>query len=263
MDINGNLSQISAEMMLNYFYPELAEKWVAHHAGAFYRNYSLDAPLVDAEAAEVVLARDGYMRMLPQGMLFDENELKDKRYFKTRFKQMEHRRRVFREAFLPFDTFAFRQRLAIERATSKLLEQKLSFVLRTYFGFNLEAEQNPYVREMAALLPFIREWRADFSRLAKLLGEVMHCTTKLLITRYDTDDNTRRWLPAVEFQLLVPGLSAAAYRKLYDDTRPLERFLIEWFIPCEVHFRLSIKHHAFPQEVDGTLTLDYNTELNK
>lgn len=263
MDINGNLSQISAEMMLNYFYPELEEKWVARHAGTFLRNYSVDATLVDEEQTEVVLARDGYLRMLPEGLLFDENELKGKKNFDTRYKQLERRRRVFREAFLPFDTFAFRQRLAIERATSQLLEQKLSYVLRTYFGFNLDAEQNPYVREMAGLLPFIREWRADFSRLAKLLGEMVHCKTKLLITRYDTDDNSRRWLPAVEFQLQLPGLSAAEYRQLYDDIRPLEQFLIEWFIPCEVHCRLSIKHHGQPQTVDGTLMLDYNTELNK
>ena len=263
MNIDTNLSEISAEMLLNYFYPELSEKWVAHHASTFYRNYSRDAMLVDEEHKEVVLARDGYLRMLPEGLLFSEDELKGKNSIDAQYKKLQRKLHVFREAFLPFDTFAFRQRLQIERNTSQLLEKKLEYVLSTYFGFDLQAEQNPYVREIAVLLPFIREWRADFSRLAKLLGEMMNCTTKLLLNRYDTDDNSRRWIPAVEFQLLIPNLTAGEYRRLYEDTRPLELFIKEWFIPFEVRCRLSIKHHGCPQTVGDSLTLDYNTELNK
>ncbi len=260
MKINYNLSEISAEMLLNYLYPELEKKWVAYHDGTFYRNYSRDAMLVDEEQKNVMLARDGFLRLLPEGLLFTEDELRGKD-FKGSYERMALKRRLFNAAFLPLDTFNFRQRLHIERNISMTLDKKLSFILKEYFGFDISAETNRYVREMARLLPFINEWRADFSRLAKLLGELFHCKTRLIISRYSDDDNTRNWLPGVQFQLLKPDLSVEEFRDLYAETRPLENFLKEWFIPAEVHFQLTIKHHLKEDEKHKSIILDYNTDL--
>ncbi len=260
MDLNNNLSEISAEMLLTYLYPELEKKWVAYHDGTFYRNYSRDAMLVDEEQTNVMLARDGFLRLLPEGMLFTEDELKGKD-FKGSYERMMMKRRLFNAAFLPLDTFNFRQRLKIERQVSKTLDKKLYFILKEYFGFDMEAEQNKYVREVARLLPFIREWRADFSRLAKLLGELFHCKTRLIINRYSDDDNTRCWLPGVQFQLLIPNLTADEFQTLYTDTRPLEKFLMEWFMPAEVHFQLTIKHHVRNDENHKNYLLGYNIDL--
>ncbi len=261
MEINNNLSQISAEMLLNYFYPELEKQWTAHHEGTFYRNYSQDVLELDEEERDVILARDGFIKMLPEGLLFDEKELKGKD-FSGMYKQQEQRRRTFLAAFLPLDTFNFRQRLHLERNISKTLDMKLDYVLKTYFGFDFQAEQNPYVKEMASILPFIREWRADFKRIARLLGEIFHCKTRFLTSRYSDDDNSHCWIPGVEYQLLKPSLTAEEFRKLYEDTRPLEKFLIEWLMPAEVHCRLSIKDHRKVKEPGTPLLLDYNTELN-
>ncbi len=260
MKINNNLSEISAEMLLNYFYPELEEKWVAYHDGTFYRNYSSDALDVDAEEKYVMLARDGFLRMLPEGLIFSEDELKGKD-FKGNYQKQEMKRRLFNAAFLPLDTFNFRQRLHIERMFSKTLDDKLAFILKEYFGFDIHAEQNKYVREVAHLLPYIREWRADFSRLAKLMGELFHCKTRMIVNRYSEDDNTRNWLPGVQFQLLIPNLTPEEFRELYAETRPLEKFLSEWFMPAEVHFQLTIKHHLKEGEKVETFILDYNVDM--
>ena len=110
MDLNQQIPEISAEMLLNFLYPELEEKWIAHHDGAFYRNYSRDVLSVEPEEEQVSLSRDGLLRLLPQGLLSPEGELRtgdpDERH-----DEIQQRLKVLSEAFLPFDSFAFRRRL--------------------------------------------------------------------------------------------------------------------------------------------------------
>jgi len=260
MRVTNDISQISAEMLLNYLYPELQDKWIARHAGTFYRNYNNDHLTVSEQYNTVELARDGFLKLLPEGMLSDENELKGKDFL-GKYNRLQQRRRLFLEAFLPFDTFAFRQRLHIERKVSELLDIKLDYVLRHIFGYDLTAETNPYVREIAVLLPYVSKMRADFSSIAKLLGNLFGCKTKLKIGRYSHIDSTRYWIPRVEYQLLIPHLSAADFQQLQTDIQPLQQFLAEWLMPAEVHCTITIKHHLQPQEAGNGLLLDYNTEL--
>lgn len=260
MKVSHDISQISAEMLLNYLFPELREKWVARYAGTFYRNYNHDHLSIYEDTAEVVLARDGFLKLLPESLLSDENELKGGN-FSEKYQKLEQRKRLFKEAFLPFDTFAFKQKLRIEQQTSELLEEKLTYLLKTCFNYDITAEQNPYIREMAVLLPYVSKLRADFSSISKLLGTLIGCKTKLLIGRYSHADSTRYWIPNVEFQLLIPDMTAEEYRKLKDDIMPLQQFIAEWFIPAEVRCEISIKHHGQPQVTGKHLVLDYNTEL--
>ncbi len=261
MTVSNDLSQINAEMLLNYLYPEMEEHWVARHAGTFYRNYNRDHMSVYNNTNEVVLARDGFLQLLPEGLVSSENELKGKNVIE-KYKKLETRKKIFKEAFLPFDAFSFRTKLVIERYGSELLEDKLNWLLKTYFNYDLEAEQNPYIREFAVLLPFVSKMRADFSALAKLLGTVIHCRTKLKIGRYSDVDSTRYWIPCIEYQLLIPGLTAEGYQRLRDDILPLQAFLIEWFIPAEVRCTITIKQHYQPLTTDGQMVLDYNTEID-
>ena len=151
MKINSNLSQIRAEVLLSHLYPEMEERWKVHHEGAFFRNYNGDSMSIDETTGEVRLSRDGFMRLLPQGVLTDDEELKGEDAAE-KFKKLEHRLRVLHEAFLPFDTYAFQKKLAIERQVSRLLDDKLSYVLSQYFGFDLPGEKNPLVRQAAVLL---------------------------------------------------------------------------------------------------------------
>ena len=68
--LDNNLSEISAEMLLNYLYPDLADRWIVQAEGTFYRNYNRDVLTYDEENAEIQVARDGFQKLLPQGMLF-------------------------------------------------------------------------------------------------------------------------------------------------------------------------------------------------
>ena len=260
MKIYNDLSQISAEMLLNYLYPELGDQWTARFAGTFYRNYTNDSLSVYEETKEVVLARDGFLKLLPESLIFDEDELKGGG-FSDKYQKLEARQKLFREAFLPLDTIAFRQKLQLEREASALLEMKLGYVLKTIFGFDLAAEQNPYVREVAGLLPFVSKLRADFDSIARLLETLLDCRVEMSTGRYSHEDSTRYWVPSLRYELFIPGLSAEEYRKLYADITPLAAFIKEWFIPAEVHCKICIKEHWLDQRVNTRLTLDYNTAV--
>ena len=254
------IPEIGAEMLLNYLYPELEDRWIAHHDGAFYRNYNRDVMELSPEENTVWLSRDGFLDLLPQGLLSREDFLKTGD-IQEKHKELERQRRILSEAFLPFDTLAFRRRLKLERSVSELLEGKLSYVLKTYFGFHLDQEENPYVREFAVLLPYVRQWRGDFGLLKNLLSAVFHCGVALKEGRYSETDSTREWLPVVRYELLVPGLSAPQFQALHAQVKPLEAFLSEWFIPMEVRLELVLKEHPASSPLNARLTLDYNTEL--
>ena len=61
----NNIAEASAEMLLNYLYPEVERKWIAHGEGSFYRNYTNDLLDFDDETMDAWLARDTFLRLLP------------------------------------------------------------------------------------------------------------------------------------------------------------------------------------------------------
>lgn len=262
MKASYDISQISAEMLLNYLYPELGEKWVAQYAGTFYRNYNNDHLSVYEETAEVVLARDGFLKLLPEALLSDENDLKGGN-FSEKYEKLEQKKKIFQEAFMPFNTFSFRQKIRMEKKLSELLGIKLDYLLKTYFHYDLAAETNPYVKEIAVLLPYVSKLRADFGTIAKLLGHMFGCKIQMKMGRYSHVDSTRYWIPKVEYQMLIPDLSSEEYCKLKADIEPLRQFIAEWMMPAEVRCEITIKHHQQPQTVGEGMILDYNTEFTE
>ena len=143
------------------------------------------------------------------------------------------------------------------------MDQKLTFLLKSYFGFDINKESNALVKEAAILLPFVSRWRGDLGFVANLLGALMNCEVEMTKGRYSHQDTTRNWLPVVRYKLLIPGLTAEEFKKIKVDLVPLGDFLKEWFVPFEVRCEIDVKEHSQPQNPDGRLTLNYNTELNQ
>lgn len=247
-------------MLLDYLYPELEEKWIVRYDGTFYRNYSHDAMEISPEESTVWLSRDGLLDLLPQGLLSMEDDLKtgDKQ---EKHRQLDLQRRVLSEAFLPFDSVSFRRLLKVEKKVSELLSDKLAYVLKTFFGFDIEAEENPYVKEFAILLPYVRHWRGDMEMLRRLLSSVFDCEVVRRDGRYSEEDSTRAWIPSVRFELRIPNLTAEEFKALQKDVLPLRVFLSEWFIPAEVRLEILVKHHSASPVLNENMILDYNTEL--
>ena len=242
----NNISEISAELLLTYLYPELTGKWMPHHAGTFYRNYNSDVMALYPDEPTVVLSRDGFLKLLPSGLFDGEDK-----------QQMK----VLQDAFLPLDAYWFNTKLQLEIRVSQLLQSKLSFVLREYFQFDLENQTDPLVRKAAVMLPFVRSKRGDFAFVRDMLAALVHCPVEMETGRYSDTDTTVAWIPKIRYKLLIPDLTPEQFRQLYEDLQPLFAFIREWFIPAEIHCELDIKD-ACPHTVGNALVLYYNTQLN-
>lgn len=259
MKVENNISQIRAEVLLNHLYPEFEQQWKARNMGSFYRNYTQDILFLDEDAKEVEMSRDGFLNLLPEGVYNRQDELRGED-MRAKFKELEQRIHMLKEAFMPFDTFWFKRSLFVERQVSELLEDKLDYVLRTFFDFDLGKEEDVLVREVAVMLPFISSRRGDFGFVRQLLETVLNCRVTLETGRFSHTDNTRRWLPMVHYMLLMPGLTAQEYLQKNEELIPLKNFIQEWLMPVEVVFQMQVKEYGVPQQTDTRLVLNYNTE---
>ena len=246
----NNVPEIRAELLLNYLYPEMFSQWISQNEGLFFRNYNSDLLAIDEEKMVAQVARDSFIKLFPQGLLTQET-------------QLELRLRFLRETFKPIDTFRFRESLYVEHQISSLLQDKLSYILKTYFGVDLEKIENPYVREAAILLPYVNRRRGDFGFIANLLRTLVKCEVNMTTGRYSHSDTTRSWLPMVRYDLVIPGLTPEQYQEKDKEIQPLRDFLCEWMIPFEVWCEIVIKEYDVPLQTDTRLTLGYNTEVGK
>ena len=258
--ISQNLSEVNAEMLLHYLYPEMDNKWTVEHVGTFYRNYNRDLITYDEESGEVQVARDGFTKLLPTGMLFAENSLKDKEQ-KANISKLKDRQLLLREMFQPIDNVSFKRRMSIEGEVAELLDSKLQYVMTTYFRYDPKAEKNEYIRQVAGMLPLVRNIRGDYMTIRNILAALFECEVTCTIGRYSDTDQTRSWIPQVAYELEIEGLNQESYVKLGDDLEQLRQFMQEWFFPFDVQCIMAIKwHHQDINDTDQWL-LDYNTEL--
>ena len=255
-----NTSEISAEMLLNLLYPELKDKWIVKNKGTFYRNYNPDVLSINEEYHHVDLSRDGFLKLLPQGLLTIDDELKGEN-FTEKYESLAKRQQLLQEAFKPFDSFTFRRRLHIESNISELLNAKIDYLLQKYFHYDRTKEKNPYIKTIAVILPYISKLRANFGLIKDLLKTVIGCDVEIITGRYSEKDNTRYWLPWLRYDLLISNLTNMEYNELHRDILALEQFINEWFMPFDVKCNLRIKQHNHPCKLEENLTLDYNTEL--
>lgn len=256
----SNMSEISAEMLLNFLYPEEVDQWVVKDKGTFYRNYTPDVLSVDKKNHYVALSRDGFVKLLPQGLITIDNELKGDDFY-DKYVALSKRKQLLQEIFKPIDSFTFRRRLYIESKVSQLLNDKATYLLKKFYNFDLQQEMNPYVKTLATLLPYISKLRANYGLVKDLLQILIGCDVEMHTGRYSEKDDTRCWLPWLKYDLLIEDLTNPQYNLLCQDIMELELFVNEWFMPFDVKCSLRIKQHAYPCKVEENLTLDYNTEL--
>ncbi|MEG1659115.1 MAG: hypothetical protein RR304_00870 [Bacteroides sp.] len=255
-----DIKEISAEMMLNYLYPELGNKWIARHKGTFYRNYNKDVVNFDVKNGEVTITRDGFLKLLPQALITLDDELKNKD-LKEKIEAIRRNKCLLDETFLPFDTFAFRNSLRIERQVSDLLNQKIDFILKNYFYYDLSAETDKYVKELAVMLPFVSCLRGNFGFISDVLAALLGYEVSMHTGRYSFNDDTLNWLPMVRYEIMAENLEVNEYKDLNKNIKGLCDFIREWFMPFDMHVEILIKHHKQPFTLGGKLTLDYNTEI--
>ncbi|MEG1543119.1 MAG: hypothetical protein RR382_01150 [Tannerellaceae bacterium] len=260
MNEKTDIKEISAEMLLNYLYPELENSWVAHYKGTFYRNYNEDVIELDTDNSNVTITRDGFVKLLPQGLITLDNELK-KGDLKERAEALRRRKYLLDETFLPFDTFTFRNRLRIERQISDLLNQKIEFILKNYFYYDLSAETDKYVKELAVMLPYVSYLRGNLGFISDVLAGLLGYEVIINKGRYSSTDDTLSWLPQIRYEIIAENLEANEYKDLNKSIECLQAFIRKWLLPFDMHIEFLIKHHGQSFILGDKLTLDYNTEI--
>lgn len=254
-----NIAEIKAEVLLNHLYPELADRWIVKNKGTFYRNYSEDVMQIEEDLCRVALSRDGFLRLLPQGLIATDNELKGKD-FQSNYEKLKTRKSRLEELFRPFDSWKFRKGMREENQIARLLEEKLDILLQDYFHVDRKSEENCYVKEMMVLLPRVRYLRADFGRIGDILAALLGHRVTMTMTRYDWTGRIRDAQPSVQYQVWIPDLQHEAYQAWNEKLEALREFIAEWFIPYDTKCFIEVKCDQ-PKVLDNRLMLNYNTRL--
>lgn len=246
--------EISAEMLLNYLYPERTQEWKVKSMGTFYRNYNSDVMDINVAENRVQLARDGFLRLLPEGVFFNEKSREEESP-----EQRQWRMKLLEKAFMPIDSFAFRHRLQLEHEVDTLLQEKWDLMIHKVFGY---ATTQPAYNEVAGLLPQMRHRKGDLLFVQALLASLCHCPVRLDRShRYSESDSRRRWLPMARFELIAPDLDATSFRNLHDGIAPLIEFIEEWLMPFDIKCDIVVRKKDDAALLGEHLILDYNTQL--
>lgn len=261
MNEKSDWFDISAEFLLNFLHPEKQDEWIAYTKGVFGRNYSSDLLSYSVEDSMVNLSRNGFLELLPPGLFATGNELLGED-FKGKYDELVKKKALFRDLFRPEDTIIFRNRLHLEREASKLLQEKLSYLLKAYFQYDWEAETNPLVKKAAPLLLLVKKRRADFGFIKNLLRSLLHADIEMKVGQYRWGEDEDQAQPEVRYNVLISDLTSERYKELNACLEPLKDFLVEWFIPFDTKCEIAIKQHGTAFHLDQGLVLDYNTETN-
>lgn len=257
MTIQNEIQGLRTEVLLNYLYPELMERWVANYKGTFYRNYSEDTLRIDEEEAWVTLSRDGLINLLPHGLISTEQELKGKD-FKDNYQKLKQRKDRLEEMFRPFDTRRLRRSLKEEKQLAEVLENKLDTFLQEYFHVNRQEEHNKYIKQMMVLLPTVSRKRANFHAICDFLQTMLGHKVTIKTGQYNWSKRKEDAQPLVEYWVWIPGLSNEEYNTIQEQLKELCQFLQEWFMPFDTKCIIELKCGR-PASLGKALTLNYNT----
>lgn len=255
--------EAGAELVLGYFFPDLSQSWNVRCMGTFYRNYSGDSLFVDERSREVELARDGFLKTLPENFYSDKDEFSGKGDLKERHDALVRRENILKEMSIPFDSCSFRQRMCVEKKISALLRDKASIILSEYHGFDVEAVEDPLVRKAALMLPELNGRRGDPEMVKTLLASLLHCRVEMdLSHRYSDGESCRAWVPEVVYLLDVPGLDREGFKRFRDGIAPLEEFIRDRLMPFDLVFTLQLRDGSSVVKKDLVSgILEYNTEI--
>jgi len=123
----------------------------------------------------------------------------------------------------------------------EILSLKVSYILKEFYDFDLEAEQDEYVRKIALLLPFIARIRGIVGFAVKILENLTGHKVRHRYSTYGETDNTRCSTRKVFIDVLINGLTSETYGNEVKKWRPLFDFVIERFIPLDLMCEISIK----------------------
>ena len=158
-----------------------------------------------------------------------------------------------KDYFMPFDSFFFNQSCHYHAMAAQLIDDEAKWLLKLLFDYDIDAEENPYVKQMAPLLLHVTEIRADLDLIAQILAEILDCKIDYQVNHQDE----------VLFVVHKRDLSSAEYYAFVKELKPLFDFVTFWFISMEMDCLYKVKdyHQPFILSTERPLVLDYNTHI--
>lgn len=243
------IKDIKAEFLLNYLYPELRHEWSTVMRGTFYRNYSDDIIRMDLDTNYLELSRDGFLQLLPSGLLSPEDE-------RTSNEKVHRRVELLKEAFAPIDTFRFNASMSIERHVADLLREEQTYMLWEFFDYDSDAETNDYCRQAATLLPYASRLRGDIHFVRNMIEAITSHEVRMKQTAWSDTDNSRYWMPKVRYDVMTDDLTPELYRRETEKLQPLAEMIKDRFMPFDMVVEIGIKGENKNRKV-----LNYNTHI--
>lgn len=249
MERNG----IKAETWLSVTHSSQKE-WVVRTKGIFSRDYAEDLRSCSPEEASVELSRDGLYEILPNRLFFTGEELLgvEAKDFEWTDNVLRNRVERIKTALLPFDSSYFNHSLALEHKLNRTLAGKNELLLQTFTGEDFSEEHNPYIRQMAIMLPQAAHLRGDYRFLCKYIT---------LILGYKTDYKLTE--NRVRFIVNRSNLDRKAFLSYLDEMESFFHFVEEWFVPFELQCDFKVRDFERDDRMEGPnkLLLDYNATL--
>lgn len=196
----------------------------------------------------------GMMHILPEGLLFGENELKDsKQSTEVLFDQHNKKKNELAEFFYQnFDRRLFQTEMRWVKKLSQIEENLNNIVLKDLFGIEFPEDSPQEVRKLALLIPGGQYLKGNVEMLAlvsqNILGKEVNVTVSM---------------NKVLFTIMVDGLNAQQYQEWLTALSPYFNKVAEWFLPYDCICTYEIKAHERHLRLDKKLILNYNTRLWK
>jgi hypothetical protein len=262
------IENVKAELFLAAFLESCADV-VVEPAGVFSRNYDEDLIAVDVNDEHsgkmtVRLSRDSLFHILPQGLFFKENILKDlsKQNAPDKFRHEEERilkeKRKILSFFQPFDTTYFRLRFEFEKKLNELAANRLQILFDELFDvFQLDSD-NPLIRKIIPLLPLASEIRGNRYVMRDVLQGVFFPSHVEMFMQKSRSASGKAG-NKLKINVYIEKLSATQFRNLIKEAEVFIRFFYEWFLPVDLDYELKIKDKKERFVLGKAMTLDYNT----
>jgi len=265
------VEHVKAEAFLTSFLTSCSDVLVEPQ-GVFSRNYNDD--IISFEVSDEIknkytlrLSRDSVFHILPEGLFFVENKLRElaKKNDTDKFKQEEER--ITREKkriclfFQPFDTVYFRLRFELEQKLNDLTKNRIRVLIDKLFDvFPLQTD-NRLIRKIIPLIPFASEIRGNTRLMKDVLKAVFYPTTMIDIFLIKKRKVTGVMGNVLSIIVHIEKLSATQFMNLQMEANVFAPFFYEWFIPVDLDYQLKIKDTREPFVLGKAMTLDYNTYL--
>lgn len=243
-----------AEFLLSTFY-ENADEYDVYYCGDEKKQYCGELLNIMPFDHKAEINRNGMMQILPNGLFFDERELKEnpQQSPKAIFDKHKQKKKKLQEFFhFHFDQRVFQTELRWEKRLS-LLEPVLSdIILRELFNIVLTEDTTKEIKRLAQMIPGGQYLKGNVAMLALISQDILGHDILVKVS------NNK-----VLFTVMIDDLNAIEFQEIRTRLKPYFNKLSEWFLPYNCICSFEIKAHERHFVLGKKLILNYNTRLWK